>query len=579
MTMFKCSTITKRRVTIADALALASTPLPPEHRDSPFCRCPACLPAACRGCYNPSECRLNAGRLFLQLPPFWNPLLPGPDESAPGEPLVPPTQPRADTIYFNPSMTTTSITDAFRICLRNPEPPRATQPSRPPLSTCSPPSISVYTDGSSQISPQRGHAAGSGVWYGSNDPRNKSIRLPPLLPQTNNAAELAAILVAVQDSPLTHRVQVLSDSKYSLDVLSKNLEKAENAGFLHVANAPLLRSLITHLRSRPTFTTLTKVKAHAGIEGNEGADRLASVAANLAQPHDLDITPKAGLIANGIKLSTATQALLYRAILAQMDTQPRRATALNLALALEANGTRLGVVPTVAQVWLSLSNKAMSRPARAFLWKCLHGAHRVGSYWSHIPELDQRAKCHICDTEETMSHILTECPASGQHHVWCLVKEILRKKKIAFPTPSLGLIMGCAIKAAPLPHQNAATTRDASLNAGSQRLYAMVVSESAHLIWKLRCHWRIQNEGNPDSILPSSAVRRKWLHAINRRLKFDVLHTNKSCYEKKALRRQLVLQTWRNTLHDEENLPDDWTTIPGVLVGIGREQRPPGRNR
>ena len=128
-------------------------------------------------------------------------------------------------------MTTTSITDAFRICLHN------------------------------------------------------------LLPQTNNAAELAAILVAVLDSPLTHRLQIFSDSKYSLDALSRNLEKAEDGGFLRVANAPLLRSLIIHLRYRPTFTTLTKVKAQAGIDGNEGADRLASAAADLAQPHEIDVEP------------------------------------------------------------------------------------------------------------------------------------------------------------------------------------------------------------------------------------------------------------------------------------------------
>ncbi|KAF8720636.1 hypothetical protein AX14_010832 [Amanita brunnescens Koide BX004] len=91
----------------------------------------------------------------------------------------------------------------------------------------------------SNLPDQPGAASG----MATTGPRNKSVRLPPLLPQTNNAAELAAILVAVQEAPLTHRVQILSDSKYSLDPVTNNVEKAEDSGFLHTANAPLLRAL------------------------------------------------------------------------------------------------------------------------------------------------------------------------------------------------------------------------------------------------------------------------------------------------------------------------------------------------
>ncbi|KAF8665531.1 hypothetical protein AX14_006591, partial [Amanita brunnescens Koide BX004] len=447
----KCLREVHRLGTVTDALNLASTPLPP-------------------GCYDPSECWLNAGQLFLQLPPFWNPLLPGPDESTPGEPLNPPTPPVPDsgTVYFDPCVTVASVTEAFRVCLPTPVPPRATQPSRPLLDTPSPPTISVYTDGSSQLSARQDRIAGSGVWYGHDDPRNKLVRLPPFLPQTNNAAELAAILVAVQDAPPTRRIQVLSDSKYSLDALTKNLKRAEDSGFLYVANSPLL------------------LKGHAGIAGNEGADSLASIAANPTHPvHELDVAPRAGLIADGIKLAMATQALLYQSILTRGGTLTRRAAALNLALTQETNKTRLGLTPTPAQVWQSLADKVVSRPARVFLWKCLHGAHRVSQYWSHIPELGQRAECHICNTEESMSHILTECPASGQQHVWALARDMLLKKGITLPPLTLGLVMGCAIKASPMPQPAAAAgNAPRHLSAGAQRLYTLV---SGKRLRRMRC--------------------------------------------------------------------------------------------
>jgi len=45
------------------------------------------------------------------------------------------------------------------------------------------------------------------------------------------------------------------------------------------------------------------------------------------------------------------------------------------------------------------------------------------------------------------------------------------------------------------------------------------------------------------------------------------------CYETKALSKILVTQTWEGTLMGEKELPEDWTTKSGVLVGITRGQR------
>ena len=59
----------------------------------------------------------------------------------------------------------------------------------------------VYTDGSSKQNGDEDSRVGSGIWFGPNDQRNKSLRVQ--LPRaTNQTGELVAVLVAAQDVPL-----------------------------------------------------------------------------------------------------------------------------------------------------------------------------------------------------------------------------------------------------------------------------------------------------------------------------------------------------------------------------------------
>jgi len=39
-------------------------------------------------------------------------------------------------------------------------------------------------------------------------------------------------------------------------------------------------------------------------------------------------------------------------------------------------------------------------------------------------------------------------------------------------------------------------------------------------------------------------------------------------YGKRVLRQKVVLNTWRNMLKNEKNLPKNWLQMTGVLVGI-----------
>ena len=83
---------------------------------------------------------------------------------------------------------------------------------------------------------------------------------------------------------------------------------------------------------------------------------------------------------------------------------------------------------------------------------------------------------------------------------------------------------------------------------GANRLYRIAVSESAHLIWRLRCKWRISDEADPDKIPTKEEVQKVWLNVINRRLRLDCLLTDKHKYGKKAIRQPLVEKTWWGVL-------------------------------
>ncbi|KAJ3799340.1 hypothetical protein GGU11DRAFT_679683 [Lentinula aff. detonsa] len=98
---------------------------------------------------------------------------------------------------------------------------------------------------------------------------------------------------------------------------------------------------------------------------------------------------------------------------------------------------------------------------------------------------------------------------------------------------------------------------------GKSRLQRIIMSESTHLIWKLRNTRVIGGKGPPSK----KEIANKWHYALNSRLATDRILTNKKTFGSRAIAASLVLNTWRGTLEDEGNLPEDWTREAGVLVG------------
>jgi len=103
------------------------------------------------------------------------------------------------------------------------------------------------------------------------------------------------------------------------------------------------------------------------------------------------------------------------------------------------------------------------------------------------------------------------------------------------------------------------------------RLYRILMSESAHLIWVLRCERRTQNNNQEYS---ERAVH-KWYKRINDQMQLDCLLMNKYLFERKALKTWLVRGTWAKCSTNEDDLHRDWCRHPGVLVGkdLGHNRR------
>ncbi|KAJ7029461.1 hypothetical protein C8F04DRAFT_1211945 [Mycena alexandri] len=169
-----------------------------------------------------------------------------------------------------------------------------------------------------------------------------------------------------------------------------------------------------------------------------------------------------------------------------------------------------------------------------------------------------------------MEHILLECDAPGQEVLWKLTQELWEMKGYAWPEISYGHIFACGL----VDIRDEKGKRDD----GAIRLFRILISETAHLIWKFRCTRVIERGNDPNRYFSDAELHNKWLHCINSRLRTDALLTDMKKYGSRALNINKVQNTWKGILMDNQNLPDIWVRQSGFLVGIP-PLRPPGRNQ
>jgi ribonuclease HI len=144
----------------------------------------------------------------------------------------------------------------------------------------------IYTDGACPSNGTAAGRAGIGIFFGPNNPKNISARLPGKH-QTNQRAELFAIVKVLKTLCIlvvqSKEYVILSDSSYAVKGITEWSDAWERAGWHtarggHVVSSDLFilaRKLVQRLRQMGNRIEFRHVPGHSGVWGNEMADRLA----------------------------------------------------------------------------------------------------------------------------------------------------------------------------------------------------------------------------------------------------------------------------------------------------------------
>lgn len=148
--------------------------------------------------------------------------------------------------------------------------------SQPTKSTNKKNTLEIYCDGACQGNPGK---AGSGLAV-YDDPDNPTLLYGAYsVKGTNNTAELNALLKALQIASTASKATIFTDSKYSMDSIATWAYGWKRNGWKkksgEIKNLNLIKTTHTLYDSIKDKVTIKYVKGHAGIEGNELADRMA----------------------------------------------------------------------------------------------------------------------------------------------------------------------------------------------------------------------------------------------------------------------------------------------------------------
>lgn len=122
----------------------------------------------------------------------------------------------------------------------------------------------------------------------------------------------------------------MSDSQLIINSITKFLLDRENDRWIGSANRELMMALVMELRQCKGIMFIKKVKGHAGIEGNESADRLANERANEGEAAQINLPTAGQFGVIGAKLLHIMQAKLYEGIIERKLTPHRRGTIVHL---------------------------------------------------------------------------------------------------------------------------------------------------------------------------------------------------------------------------------------------------------
>ena len=375
-----------------------------------------------KGCQDPHKCASTAEAITLNLSLKFDPTAPTQKDGLTLthrrlEKNARADVARGDKIIFNPSVTTrANLSDCLRVFPQQP-PPTTPALRLPGDNTAAP--LMIFTDGSCLHNGQHNATCGAGIWLANEHPLNRAVQVPGPT-QSNQTGEITAIVVALQVTPHSADLTIITDSRYTIQSLTQSLEHHEDIAWVRVPNADWIRAVAYHLRKRSAPTRLKWVEGHGSTAGNEEADRLAAEGVNKPTYNVIDLSIPPNFDLTGLRLSTLTQASTY-AFLSNLDPpQPSNRARINLerirATLVDVNGRE----ESDPHLWIKCRHPDIRHPIQMFLYKALHGAFRIGDFWNDIPQYAHRAHCSSCNEAPESEHILIDCDNIIISTIWNL---------------------------------------------------------------------------------------------------------------------------------------------------------------
>lgn len=558
--------------TVADTLHAAEHQggyNPPENN----CECFKCTTDRTNHCKHPHTCHEAAKKLISTIHPKWNPTLETPND---GLTLTrhrkkknEEAKAKGGQIIFNPSVTERNdLSAGFRAWI---DPNMLEQPPALRIPTgqqITEESTTIYIEGGKDEKHQNSersiktHPIGIS-FHKQGDPRN-TIVSPAETKETENAKELGQIIATIKatdSTPGDAPLHLIYRSKYMPTALSSKLQQWEDIGWLDVPHAEYLRTLISKLRKRCAVTTVKTANETKEWESlNAAKDQIQTwTPDNIEQTEKIKAHPTTEFNITGARMSTLTQAIAYKMIRKCKPIPNRERTRKNIENTLKHINTGQEKDITESTIWRGLQHQDFSRKIADFLWKCAHGAQKCGEYWENIPGYEDRKTCAKCDKTDSMSHILTECDTRGQKIIWNLARQIWNKKNLPWPQITLEEILAAGCKTWREPGKKRKREADT-------RFWRILISESAHLIWRLRCERVINHEDEENWDHSEQEITNRWLTAMNNRLHLDQTSARRK-FQGQGPTPETVENTWEKTLENESSLPKRWTRRR-VLVGM-----------
>ena len=146
--------------------------------------------------------------------------------------------------------------------------------------------VDVWTDGSCIHNGTENAASGIGIHYSKNTSRDISTRLP-IKRDTNNRAELCAIVWVLCTNPGAVNLNIYTDSKYAIDCITKHSNTWRRKGWRRSSGGAIewidiikyILFLIELRNEKGGVTEFIHVRGHSGDVNNNIADSLARDAA------------------------------------------------------------------------------------------------------------------------------------------------------------------------------------------------------------------------------------------------------------------------------------------------------------